>query len=234
MKKSKTSSTITNVLAAVDANYSYSAIEYDYDRERHCDASGCDSICRCATIVDFRIKSVDIDTVAARFIEGIDNQILAYCIARLPGIHKLYRTEAWREHTRRGYYGDELYNIKIESPGEIKKDITALYDLFDKERIEYILTKEYGYIAETIKSVKNYVVREVSVDSLVSPAQDYSQKLDGEHIARVEKTIGASKVPIGIYRPAGVNRWSVVDGRHRCVAVKNAKLKTVNIIVGEE
>ena len=46
----------------LDKNFQY-FMDCDYNTERHCDES-CDPICRCSTIKNVKINSIDIDHIA--------------------------------------------------------------------------------------------------------------------------------------------------------------------------
>lgn len=72
----------------IDKLYSYDwryYLDYDYDSDYNCEGSGCDDegICRCGTITNTRINSVDIDTIAHEICGDKENIILNYCVNRV-------------------------------------------------------------------------------------------------------------------------------------------------------
>jgi hypothetical protein len=221
---------LRKALSVVDHNYAYAGVDYDYSSNHNCEDHGCDSICRCHNISDLEIKSIDFPEIVSKFTDGIEDPILAYCMGRLPGLHKLYDEEYYEPYIAEGYYGEYLDSIKILHQESIRDDIRALWSMSDKHRVEFILLKEYGYLAETIQSVNNYVVKEVPFERLLSPVS-YPVKIDQYQIERAKALIEKSGLPIGVYLPRGES-FSVVDGRHRWFAAQNLGVKTVKIIVG--
>src|ERR1039457_2386843 len=116
-------------------------IDCDYTRRTNCESSGCDdNICRCSTIEDLKIASVNIvglsveiyneyfdDSLATErdnkinsVIFGTSKEIDIYTIDRVLRYFKLWDYSNWNVEVRSGYYGEELGEITIESSIALK------------------------------------------------------------------------------------------------------------------
>ena len=114
------------------------------------------------------------------------------------------------------------------------------------EKIEFLLTKEYGFLLEDIKG-KNWIEVEVNMDDLVVPNQGYSKKLTGvrhyqDHVKKeYDWQPSLLDLPIGIYAPLEGGKYKIIDGYNRHFAVvnyfnsnKKLKNKKVKIITYKE
>lgn len=218
---------LTLGLARMDHGYDGAEVEYSKDCS-DCDPQDYHRNCR---ITDIEI-SPDMAVLCRKFASHATNPILAYCLARLPSIHKLWDSGRWEATTERGYYGETLSSVHIcPSVAEaIETDIAALWRGTDTERIFHILTAEYGYTAETIRLVRRFYVADVDPALLTIPD---GTKLDRDHMAWLGTHLN-TELPLGVALPLSNGRFATVDGRHRCTTAQNKKLASIRLIVGEK
>jgi hypothetical protein len=214
-------------VAAVNSHFGYGGVEYSYDKDcSECDANDYHRHCR---IIDFEITSIDLPQIMARFADHITDPLLAYCVARLPRVHKLYQKDRWDHSTSGGYYGEELDYINIANRNAIEADVRKLWTLSNKERMFFILTAEYGYIADSIKDAKDFEVITVPMKSLYCANLDYQRALEPEIISEYKRTY-SEKMPIGVYVTSG-DMYRALDGYHRYVATKQVAPENVKVVV---
>ena len=234
----------------------YAGIDYDYDYTHNCSSYGCneDGICRCGEIIDARVESVDVESIADYVMDGKKDPLLKYCIERILVTNKIYEDHHWYLDVGPGYYGDEINGISLESANEFDKKLNHLFSLqTDSERIRYALIEEYGYLLEVIKDLE-FSIEKVSRDDIKIPNDHYHAKITPDSYSMyVDKTTKpgpwANKIyqgPITEYAysykgPACVVREDddgnliLVDGYHRYTALQHRKRnRKINVIVGRK
>jgi hypothetical protein len=158
---------------------------------------------------------------------GFNQEIDLYCIDRILRINKLWDPEYWDPHWSSGYYGDEVDSIEISDVvyQKIYTDIDHILSLPNlKEKIEYILILEYGYLLEKIKT-RNYEVIEVNKSDIIFGQDFYRKKVDKELEYYTDNHFDLIK---------GVcllddGKWRVIDGYHRLLSSKKDKVKIISI-----
>jgi hypothetical protein len=229
-------------------NYIYS-IEYETQGTYDCENHGCrdEGICRCYKIYNVEISKIDVlsitmdiysqiyntkskqykrDNKLNKILFGFDSDIEIYCIDRVLRNHKIYNTDLWEGNWSSGYYGDELDSITLNS-GVFNKIIESLSTLTTlgtlKEKIEYVLNGEYGYLLDVLKN-KKYRVEKVKTSDIVFAQTEYHKKIDKNlnfyDDSKYDLIRGVCLL--------NDDKYKVVDGYHR---LTNTKKNDVKIIV---
>lgn len=210
----------------------YGKVEYDTNR---CYKEG-HSYCSCATISNARIKSIDIKGLAKECASLTDSPIDAYCVDRVLHInYKIKDTRNWEPDISRGYYGEECNGAYLDK--DVQETLVAnMTELFShtslRDKIFYVLTLEYGYLADIIKDAKDFEIVNVSKEQLIIPNKNYARRLNMEMV----DGYADHKLPIGIYLNAGTKikndeQYRVVDGYHRSTAFAKSNRKKADILV---
>lgn len=135
--------------------------EFDiaYDTDRDCESHGCDIICRCSTINNVRIISLnDPITINNYPISAMNN----YCIGRLLSIHGSYNINNYEVNTCSGYYGEEIRDVSFTYIHELTRDVTAMLALDnDLEKLKYVLLKEYSFLPDYFDAVTGVFILEL-------------------------------------------------------------------------
>ncbi len=207
----------------VDENFVYcSAIRYDYERRTDCELHGCDTICRCGSIVDTKIIDINIIEV----FEHVKNYccrklstIEEYCVERILRMFKLYDMNNWELSTCNGYYGEEIEGIFID-PKNLAVTIGRHIDEVLKtksndEKVKYILELEYGYLLDEFKD-KKFKKTKVKKEQLHFGAKGHHIKLDPLVVEQYKgyplfKAICTQKEDV----------FRIIDGYHRCAALED-------------
>lgn len=207
-------------LLGMDLKY---CVEYDYDTDRNCHEHGCDSICRCGTISDCRVRIVDIRSIAQEIYGKGLSDTEKYCIERILVAHKVYQTSHYEIPIVSGYYGQEVGNITLD--GYIARACDAdiekmLSKRGDSRKIEFVLEIEYGYVLSILKGRKFEIVK-VAKNDLVFGQEDHYRRLDKDVVKMYEldDERGRDGLPRGVCIRDG-SRYRVIDGYHRCAAAK--------------
>lgn len=223
-------------------------IEYDTEGSNDCLNNGCDDICRCyhinkvvinyiniKTITDsifdeiFNIKSSEFkrDNRINQVVYGFDKDIDKYCIDRILRINKIYKKDKWISKSGNGYYGDEVLSIEMKKPHheKISNSIDKVLSLSTlKDKIEFLLIEEYGYLIETIKN-KEYKIIEIKKEDISFGQEIYRKKITKEEYYTDEQY----KLIKGICLFDGM-KWTVIDGYHRFVSSEKEIIKIIGII----
>ena len=127
----------------VNKSFQY-CTEYDYDSLTSCSENGCDDegICRCSTIENAHIISVNItsmindiypsyfdkslatkrNSTINSILGGVSKEIDIYTIDRILRINKVYEPTNWEINVCGGYYGQEIDNLVISiNPNDLSK-----------------------------------------------------------------------------------------------------------------
>lgn len=232
-------------------------IDYEIEGYYDCENHGCDDegICRCFKITDVNINSINIlsisnsifselfdikskqykrDNKISQILYGFNQEVDLYCIDRILRINNLWDKDNWISHWSSGYYGDELDNINIEDSlyKKIDSDISYVISLPNlKEKIEFLLIKEYGYLLDKIKD-KSYEVIEVNKTDIVF-GQDLYHK---EVIEKCNEMEYYKDNKFDLIRGICLlkkDKWWVIDGYHRLLTSKKDKIKIIGIYENE-
>lgn len=233
----------------LEKDYKY-GIDYETEGYSDCNHHGCndEGICRCFQITDIKIKNIDIlyisnsifseifntkskqykrDNKLNQILYGFNQEIDLYCIDRILRINRLWDPENWEKNWSRGYYGDEVDSIEISDPiyQKISSDISYILSLPSlKEKIEYVLIQEYGYLLEKIKPQK-YEVIEVNKSDIIFGQDFYRKKVNTELEYYTDKHFDLIK---GVCLLDN-GKWRVIDGYHRLLSSKKGRVKIISI-----
>jgi hypothetical protein len=214
-----------NFLKGRDLHYDGVDIEYDEDTG-DCE---CEDICRCGTIVNERVTSVDINHIV-KLICGEEKSVtIRYCVDRILRTFKIYDPDKYDIIIENGYYGQEIEEVTL-SDGVAKSVDVALKALLelktDKEKLLFILGLEYGFITPLLKGRK-FKIKEVSL-------KDISEKSKRLVVKKVDNYDLIPEIPVGIVIKQ-VNKYTIIDGHHRISFLQqkeksNKKIKVYHVI----
>lgn len=225
----------------VGTNFRYNT-EYDYSDYRDCSAHGCDDegICRCGTIEDAHVVSVNIpsmvneihanyfdNTLATKrnstinnILGGVSKEIDIYTIDRILRINKVYDPSNWDVQVCGGYYGQEIDDVVLEDSiaQKIETQLEEAFSLIDlTERIEYLLMLEYGSILPELKGC-NYSIETIERDSIIFGSDKHYRKVNTKELKHY-----SDKAYTGIRGIALVknDKFRLIDGYHRSSTSEN-------------
>lgn len=212
-------------------NFYYKGIGVDYSRtdcicrnDEHYD------YCRCTSIINEEVTSVDFDIVLQKLTEEISayyktTDIQDYCLDRIFTKAKLYDASAYDITVEPGYYGQELGGVYI-NVSWLQKAIDEFFKLNEESKqIEYVLKLEYGYLLDSVKDC-NWSIRDVEKCNI--SLNDEYKKLAETVDRYADKSFDK---PRGIYlKIPGTDRYRIIDGYHRYITAP----EYYTAIVGEK
>jgi hypothetical protein len=219
-------------------------VDYDYDTSYSCEDSGCDNegICRCGSIENAVVNPINISEFAKKMYELYNpptkdktilrdrkikslfdssiEEINIYCIDRICRVLKVWDLNKWEVNVCGGYYGDEVDSVKFEDVVKLAEKIEAVLELSSvKEKIEYVLTVEYGSILPELKD-KEYSLIEISKDDVIFGSEGQYKKVSTEDLTHYSnKEYSGIR---GLLLPKG-EKFRLIDGYHRMFATNNKK-----------
>jgi hypothetical protein len=195
-----------------------SGADYDYDSSS-CKGQ-CDDYCRCSEIINTCVTKVRISEIVSEIVRNakITDPILSYCIDRIVQLGGLTDTSQWAVLISGGYYGEETHGVKLNEDikNHIASDLLFLNSCSDRQRIEFVLTKEYGFVLPSVAECKTWEVKTIKKIDLILPNQDrlfYVRKMDSNLIASYREYPYARGVAI-----KDGAKYRLVDGYHRTSA----------------
>ena len=224
---------------AVDFKYD---LEYDYNTYTNCHESYCneEGICRCSTIEDAHVVSVNIsnmvnhiyhnyfdDSLSTKrnstinsILGGVSKEIDIYTIDRILRINKVYDPSNWDVQVCGGYYGQEIDDVVLEDSiaQKIETQLEEAFSLIDlTERIEYLLMLEYGSILPELKGC-NYSIETIERDSIIFGSDKHYRKVNTKELKHY-----SDKAYTGIRGIALVknDKFRLIDGYHRSSTSEN-------------
>lgn len=225
-------------------------LNYDYRTEYSCDTSGCneEGICRCGTIVDATINSVNVTEISREILNiyfdntksskrnfkintilsGISQDIELYTIDRILRINNIYQDSVWSFQFCNGYYGQELDNIILDTvlSQKIESQLDKALSILDlSKRIEYLLQLEYGEVLPELKDCK-YELCEIERDSVIFGSESQLSRVAKENLSHYNDSNYNSIR--GIVIPKN-DKYRLIDGYHRCFASENRFIKVLKI-----
>jgi hypothetical protein len=233
------------MIKIVGTNFRYHT-DYDYNDYRDCSAYGCDEegICRCGTIEDAHVISVNIpnmvneiyanyfdDTLATRrnstinsILGGVSKEIDIYTIDRILRINKVYEPTNWEVQVCGGYYGQEIDDIILDDSvaRKVEDELDKAFDIIDlTSRIEYLLMLEYGEILPALQG-RQYSIETVERDSIIFGSDEHYRKVNTKNLEHY-----SDKNYTGIRGIALVkdDRYRLIDGYHRSSTSENMKIQ---------
>lgn len=223
-------------------------VNYDYDKEYPCQTfygyaedegedenyhSSCYDICRCGTIVNAQVISVDTWSLAKRFSPDSNDLILTYCIDRILVAQHTYCEDNWDVIIDGGYYGDEIGGVKLIP--DLQNILASTFQNLlaqesDSDKIKFVLIEEYGYLLDSIKDLI-FSIELVEKDKIIVPNKEYKNTA-GKGIYDSLTYEG----PRGVLRETENGGLILIDGYHRFSAFENdeAEMKMVVGRIGKK
>jgi hypothetical protein len=228
------------------------SIDVNYNYEYSCEDSGCDveGICRCGTIYDECIRSVEVDVIVGdiyseyfdnsistmrdnsinSILFGITKEIDLYTIDRILRHFKIWETHNWEIEIDGGYYGQEMNGVimKKELAEKIEFHLDTAFSIDDLSgRIEYLLGLEYGHLLPSLAGCK-YEVIEVNKEDIIFGSDGHYEKVKYKKLNHYldPKYHGIRGVVILKERKSG-DKWRLIDGYHRCTSTQKDKVKVL-------
>lgn len=171
-------------------DFLYTGIDIDYKRDYNCSSYGCDSegICRCSRIHDEQIINIDVSEIVDSIyhdiydnsketkrnniinsIFGISKDLELYTIDRILRKSLIYDENIWKIVIEGGYYGQEIGNISLDSvyADKLSQKINESMVIDNvKDRVEYLLNLEYGYILPELLD-KEYKILTINKSDII-------------------------------------------------------------------
>jgi len=222
---------VKNKLHGTDFQYS---AEINYSTYHPCrnGSNCCDGdYCRCGEINDARVTQVPNVLDKLWPDESEENR---YCIDRILSFARIWNVDNWDVGVCRGYYGQEIDGVTFSHSGALVVDerVDALLALETlKEKVEYVLTLEYGHVLDSIKN-KNWVIKNVPKNEIVFGQTDYYKKLDQDVVSYYKNQAEEyeHELPRGVCLQVEPHIYRVIDGYHRLSGSEGS----VRIICGQE
>jgi hypothetical protein len=221
---------------------------YEYDTSYSCEESGCneEGICRCGTIYDESINSVDLNKISDRLynyifdkslstkrnniinsvLYGVTDEIEKYTIDRILRSNKIWDKSIWEIVVGGGYYGQEISSINLRQDiiEKLESDLERAFDISDlNKRIEFLLELENGWILDEIKGLK-YTIQEIDRDDLIFGNLEHYKRVQREDLNFYsDKNYKGIR---GVVKKNG-DKWKIIDGYHRLSKSENRKVKVL-------
>jgi hypothetical protein len=219
---------------------------YDYDTHRDCGAHGCDEegICRCETLENAHVVTVDIPSIVNEIynsifdnslsskrnsainsiLGGVSKEIDIYTIDRILRINKAYEPSNWEVQVCGGYYGQEIDDVLLENSvaQKIEDQINEALSIIDlTSRIEYLLMLEYGNILPALQG-RQYSIESVERDSIIFGSDEHYRKVNTKSLDHY-----SDKNYDGIRGIALVKdgKFRLIDGYHRSSTSENINIQ---------
>jgi hypothetical protein len=210
-------------------NKEFSAYYFDIDYDRT-GCTGCSDYCRCSSLVNIKINKIenhehlldDILKSTGLVYPKQDKKFYLYAVERFGKLVGLDNSASYEASACSGYYGEEL-NSTVELDYELSKQLeefvaTVLSTHNKTLIINDLLTREYGYVLDSLKTVKDWEVREVNYKDILFP-----NKNRFEYTTRVDSKLVAKYREVDLDLPKGLvvledNKYRVIDGYHRLIA----------------
>ena len=231
-----------------DITFQYNGVYVDYGYTYDCENYGCDEegICRCGTINNEHIDSVDVSLIVKRIYDeffeqgkaanrnnainevlyGIGKDIDIYTIDRILRSYKIWENENWDIEVDGGYYGQEAGNVTIKETiaDKIDEELWTVFSLPSlKEKIEYLLNVEYGKVLPELSNC-NYESIVIDKDDVIFGVEKHLNKVMKKDLDFYsDKNYSGIR---GIVVKSG-DKWRIVDGYHRIFTTKWPKIKVL-------
>jgi hypothetical protein len=231
-----------------DITFQYNGVYVEYNYNNDCENYGCDEegICRCGTIYDEHVESVDVSLLVKKIYDdffeqgkaadrnnaineilyGIGKDIDIYTIDRILRSYKIWEVENWNIEVEGGYYGQEVGDVTIKESiaDKIEEELWIVFSLPTlKEKIEYLLKVEYGKILPEIAD-SNYESIVIDKDDIIFGVESHLKKVMKKDLDFYsDKKYNGIR---GIVKKSG-DKWIVIDGYHRIFSTKFPKVKVL-------
>ena len=234
----------------VGVSFKYST-DYDYDTHTDCYSHGCndEGICRCETISNAHVTSVNITAMVSEIynsindnslsskrnntinsiLGGVSKEIDIYTIDRILRINKAYEPSNWEIQICGGYYGQEIDDIILENSiaQKIEDQINEALSIIDlTPRIEYLLKLEYGHILPELQS-RQYSLETIERDSIIFGSDEHYRKVNTKNLDHYSDKNYQGIRGIALVKDG---KFRLIDGYHRCSSSENIK---VNLLIAK-
>ena len=232
-----------------DITFQYSGVYVDYGYTYDCENYGCDEegICRCGTINNEHIDSVDVSLIVKKIYDdffaqgkaanrnnainevlyGIGKDIDIYTIDRILRSYKIWENENWNIEVEGGYYGQEAGDVTIKESiaDKIDEELWTVFSLPTlKEKIEYLLKVEYGKVLPELSNC-SYESITIDKDDVIFGVEKHLNKVMKKDLDFYsDKNYNGIR---GIVVKSG-DKWRIIDGYHRIFTTKWPKLKVLS------
>lgn len=231
------------ILKNIDFTYT-DAIDYDYDRVEAPDHyERCvGDYCRCTTLENFVINKID----ASLFIDiikknlNINNDLFR---DELIKICKELETEDFYFDTSGGYYGEELdsitlcnsnvmnklvniFSIKGYRKEKLKQIISNSDNYILDDYVKKILTKEYGYVLDSLIGSKFKII-DINTKDIIFPQKEYNNFIKSQELTSYKNRKGIC----GLVKMID-GKYHIIDGYHRINA--NINKSVIKVILAYE
>jgi hypothetical protein len=222
-------------------------VSYDYDTIYSCEESGCieEGICRCGYITNTYLYKVDVSAIATNIYSeifnnsistkrhnainslwGISEDIEKYTIDRILRINKIWKPEFWDINISGGYYGQEVDEVVLieDVVKRINSQLEKAFEIDNlKERIDYLLELENGFLLEDIKNGQ-YNISVIDIDDVVFTNPDHKRRVLMEELEHYsdKNYLGIR----GIVKKDGA-KFKIIDGYHRLSKTENKLVKVL-------
>jgi hypothetical protein len=186
---------------------------YDYDANRDCSAHGCDEegICRCETLENAHVVTVDIPSIGNEIynsifdnslsskrnsainsiLGGVSKEIDIYTIDRILRINKAYEPSNWEVQVCGGYYGQEIDDVLLENSvaQKIEDQINEALSIIDlTSRIVFGSDEHYRKV--NTKSLDHYSDKNYTgIRGIALVKDDKFRLIDGYHRSSTSENI---------------------------------------------
>ena len=226
--------------------FQYNGTYVDLSYQNDCESYGCEEegICRCGTIWNEKVESVDVPKIAERIYDdffekgkaanrnnainqvlyGIGKDIDIYAIDRTLRAYKIWESDIWDIEVYNGYYGEEVGDVKIKESiaDKIEEYLCAIFSLPTlKEKIESLLKAEYGKVLPELAN-SSYESIVIDKDDIVFGAESHLNNVMKKDLSFYSDR--SYKGIRGIVKKQG-DKWRVIDGYHRISSTKFPKVK---------
>lgn len=226
-KKTLAQQRYDKMVSGFDHDHHYS-LEIDWESSRNCANAGCDGICRCATIdyAEIEADSIDLEDISSYLvIKQDEGSILHYCVERLLTTYiKAYDPDVWTIGISRGYYGEEIDEVKLEILGKERVEFLALLNLANVDRIKYILTQEYGYLLPEIEEKTKASIKKVSIKDVVPAQNAYPKQVSSD-------VYDERELPVAVCIKNRADKYRIIDGHHRYASAMARDLTKIPIVL---
>ena len=195
--------------------------------EGHCTCG--DDYCRCTVIGGAKVTGVSYYSNCSEFVrtrlskKDRKDKLTLLLYTRLWAILLREPEYEFEVVASPGYYGEEVTDVVLSPSSEIPKKVSLFNSLSVREKINYLLTLEYGYLLEEVREVKDWTLQKVRVKEIEAKP---------ERLAQVQEEISAQSsyrrfytvkepwqrtpvFPGFVLLPSSSGGYRLVDGFHR-------------------
>lgn len=216
-------------------DFLYIGIDIDYKRDYNCSSYGCNSegICRCSSIYDEQIININVSKIVEDIYNqiydnskatkrnnlinslfGISKELEIYTIDRILRKSFIYDESIWEIEIEGGYYGQEIGSVKLDSTyaDKLSQKINESIVIDNiKNRVEYLLNLEYGYILPELLD-KDYRVITINKSDIVFGNEKHLKNVSTKDLDFYSDT-NYDGIRGVVTKKDG--KYKVIDGYHR-------------------